>query len=165
MDPERFNQVFNRYGYIDLRPIAMPVAPVDIIVDVPIEVFVPIRNVRRVVTGPAQPNACAQPSNGGVGQISQQDSAVIVEGWAPWSAESDAQGIRILSGRPLRAAALATLKRPDIAERLQDYRFVKSGFKLQVSSTDGKPLRPEDLVLLAFGTANGEVRLACCGCP
>ena len=42
---------------------------------------------------------------------------------------------------------------------------MKSGFRLQISSTDGKPLRPDELVLFAFGTAQGEVRLACCECP
>ena len=75
------------------------------------------------------------------------------------------QGIRVLSARSLGPASLTTLTRPDIAEQLQDYDFVKSGFRLQISSTDGKPLRPDELVLFAFGTAQGEVRLACCECP
>ena len=165
MDGRRFNQIFNRYAYISLTQKPMPDTIKQVLIEVPMEVFVPVRNVRRLVFGPAQQKACSQPPAGGIGELSTQETTLTIEGWAPWIAETDAQGIRVLSARPLRPFSLATITRPDIAEHLQDYRFVKSGFRLRISSTDGKPLRPEELVLFAFGTAQGEVRLACCGCP
>jgi hypothetical protein len=165
MDWERFNRIFNRYGYIRLTQNALPDSPEEVMVDVPMEVFVPVRNVRKLALDPAQPRACSQPPAGGISQVSRQDHTLTIEGWAPWRAETDAQGIRVLSVRPLVSVSLSTITRPDIAEQLKDYRFVKSGFKLQISRADGKPLRPEELVLFAFGTSHGEVRLACCGCP
>jgi hypothetical protein len=165
MDPERFNLIFNRYGYISLTANAMPDLSDTVVIEMPIEVFVPVRNVRKLVLAPAQPRACSEPPAGGIGQVSLTDHTLTIEGWAPWPAETGAQGIRVLSARPLVPESLSTTTRPDIAEQLQDYRFVKSGFKLRISSADGKPLRPKDLVLLAFGTSQGEIRLACCGCP
>ena len=125
----------------------------------------PVRNVRRVATGSVPSGVCAQPTAGGIEKVSLQDAKLTIEGWAPWQAETGEQGIRVLSARGIRADSIATITRPDIAERLQDYRMAKCGFKLRISSTDGKPLRPEDLTLLAFGTSQGEVRLSCCHCP
>ena len=165
MDTERFNLIFNRYAYIRLAQRPMPDLPVDVIIELPMEVFVPVRNVRRLALGPARDHACSEPPAGGIGRVSAQDNRLTIEGWAPWAAETDSQGIRVLSARPLRPGPLSTISRPDIAEQLQDYGFVKSGFRLQISSADGKPLRPEELVLFAFGTSQGEIRLPCCGCP
>jgi hypothetical protein len=129
------------------------------------EVFVPIGNVRKTMLGPPESAACAAPAGGGMDRVSSQDATLTIEGWAPWTSETGAQGVRVLTARPLRIDILSTITQPDIAERLQDYRMVKSGFRLQLSSIDGKPLRPEDLVLFALGTANKDIRLSCCGCP
>ncbi len=165
MDENRFNRLFNRSGHIQLTQDPMPNVPAVDMIAVPMEVFVPVRNQRRLVIGKAERNACLQPPDGGITQVSARDNGLMIEGWAAWRQESDAQGIRLLSARPLIPGFLSTITRPDIAERLQDYRFVKAGFKLQISSADGKPLRPEEVVLVAFGTSSGEKRLACCGCP
>ena len=165
MDSERFNRIFNRYAQIVVTQKPLPGFRFADLIEVPVEVFVPVRNVRTLIPSPSQRNACSQPPDGGIGDISLNDATVTVEGWAPWSAETGVQGIRVLSARPLRSESLSTITRPDIAEQLQDYRFVKSGFKLTISSADGKPLRREELVFFAFGTSHGEIRLACCGCP
>jgi hypothetical protein len=165
MDPGKFNQVFNRYGYVTLSAIAIPDNPAADVISVPIEAFVPVRNSRRVMLGSASSGGCPQPAGGGIRQISEGGNQLTIDGWAPWNAESDTQGIRVFSSRALRLSALATLTRPDIAEQIQDYRFVKSGFRFQVQSQDGKALRPAELVLVAFGTPRGDFRLPCCGCP
>jgi len=159
MAPERFNQVFNRYGYIKPMPVAMPSAPVNDVIEVPLEVFLPVANVRRVALTPADSAACAQQPGGAVERVSRQGDQITIEGWAPWPSESAAQGIRILSSRPLHVTSLSTLTRPDIAEQLQNYNFVKAGFRLQISGAD-----PQQLVLVAVGTAPGDLRLACCAC-
>jgi hypothetical protein len=164
MDPEQFNQIFNRYAYVSLTQKPMPATIKQVLIEVPMEAFVPVRNVRRVVSSLPQQQACAQPPAGSIDKLSTQGNTLTIEGWAPWKAETDSQGIRVLNASPLRLF-LTTLTRPDVAERLKDYGFVKSGFRLRISSADEKPLRPEKLVLFAFGTAQGEVRLACCGCP
>jgi hypothetical protein len=179
MDPKRFNMIFNRYGHIVLTQNPLPDLHREDVIEVPMEVFVPVRNVRRVEFGPPRPNACSQFSVGGIDrtlsedhstssparQVGDQVHELTIEGWAPWGAETAAQGIRVRSARPLRLESLSTTTRPDIAEQLQDYRFVKSGFTLRISSADGKPIRPSELVLFAIGTPHGEFHLARSGCP
>jgi hypothetical protein len=166
MDETRFNRIFNRIAHIQLAQIPRPDSRSADVIQVPVEVFIPVRNVRRLALGPARAGACVQPAAGGVDEAASHGNALTITGWAPWTAETDSQGIRVLSARPLRPGTLSTIRRPDVAELLfRDYGFVKSGFQLEVSSADGKPIRPEELVLFAFGTAQGEVRLACCACP
>lgn len=75
------------------------------------------------------------------------------------------QGIRVLSSRPLRAESLLTVQRPDIAEPMADYGFVKAGFRLRLASLDGRPIAPGEIVLVAGGTAQGDVRLSSARCP
>ncbi len=162
MDAGRFNNMFNRFAHIHVTPTRVPVSPRPDVIEVPMEAFVAIRNVRKVSTGGVEAGSCAQTAAGGVDRVTSRDGALIIEGWAPWKAETDQQGIRVFSARTLRAGSLATITRPDLAERLQDYGYVKAGFRLQV---DGKALRPEEIVLFATGTAQGDVRLSCCGCP
>jgi hypothetical protein len=164
MDEKRFNQIFNRIGHVQVASIPRPNVLRPDVIEVPIEAFRPVRNARRVLTGPSQPGICAQPTGGGIDHVSAQGTWLTIDGWAPWKTELDEQGLRVLSSRSL-SGSLLTVQRPDLAERFQDYDFVKSGFRLQISSGDGKPLRPEELVLIAVGTAQGEVRLGCCGCP
>jgi hypothetical protein len=165
MDAERFNLIFNRYAHIQVGQIPRPEILRPDVIQVPIEAFTPVRNARHLLLGPPQPGTCAQPPAGGVDRISSQGAMLTIDGWAPWAAETDTQGIRVLSARALRSEPLSTVQRPDLAERFQDYGFAKSGFQLRISSADGKPIRPKELVLLAFGTPQGEIRLSCCECP
>jgi len=156
MDPKRFNTIFNRYGHIVLTQNPLPYLQRADVIEVPREVFVAIRNVRHLELRPARKDACLQLSDGGVDRVSSQDHQITIEGGAPWAAEAGSHGIRVLSARPLRLESLSTTARPDIAELLQDYRFVKSGFALRISSADGKPLRADELVLFAIGTSQGD---------
>jgi hypothetical protein len=165
MDRERFNLIFNRYANIQLTQDPLPESPRPDVIEVPMEVFVPVRDVRRVEVGPARQDACSQLSGGGIDRVSSADGELTIAGWAPWAGETAAQGIRVLSARPVRLESLSTTTRPDIAEQLQDYRFVKSGFTLRITSAGGNPLRADELVLIAIGTPRGEIRLPCCGCP
>jgi hypothetical protein len=165
MDKERFNEIFNRSAHIHLTEEPLPRVRYPYWIEAPLEAFLPVRSVRRLELGPKQRNACRQRSDGGIVQSLADHNKLMIEGWAPWKSETADQGIRVSSARALEPGSLSTITRPDIAERLQDYRFVKAGFKLQVSSADGKPLRPDEVALFAFGTANGETRLACCACP
>jgi hypothetical protein len=165
MDAERFNQIFNRFAHIRLSEKPMPGVPQEDVIDVPKDMFVPVRNIRRLVAGALRPGVCTQPSDGGIDRVLSEGVTITIDGWAPWAGESDAQGIRIESARPVRTETLTTVRRPDIAERLHDYGFVKSGFQLKISSTDGKPLQASDVAVAAFGTSYGEVRISCCGCP
>jgi hypothetical protein len=165
MDAERFNQIFNRFAHIRLSEKPMPGVPQEDVIDVPKDMFVPVRNIRRLVADALRPGVCTQPSDGGIDRVLSEGVTITIDGWAPWAGESDAQGIRIESARPVRTETLSTIRRPDIAERLHDYGFVKSGFQLKISSTDGKPLQASDVAVAAFGTSYGEVRISCCGCP
>lgn len=161
----RFNTIFNRVAHIHVTSKPLPEITRADVIDVPLQVFLPVRNERRLSFGPAERDACALPPAGGVDRVTSQGGAIIIRGWAPWTAETDSQGVQVLSARAIRPGSLFTIKRPDIAELFQDYKFIKSGFELQIFSTDGKPIRPEELVLRASGTSLGDVRLACCGCP
>ena len=165
MNEERFNFLFNRYGHIHLTLDPVPDSPQRDVLNLPIEVFVPVRNVRQVIVGPAQRDVCAQPAEGRVDQVLAQGDSLTISGWAPWKSETGDQGIRVLSARTLHAGNVSTIQRPDVGELLQDYGFVKAGFQVQVTSADGKAIRPEEVVLVAFGTARGDARLSCCGCP
>jgi len=163
MDQDRFNQVFNRIAQVQVRSIPRPNVFRPDVIEVPIEAFRPIRNARRLLFGPSDASACAHGTDGGIDHVSAQGNTLTIDGWAPWKSEADSQAIRVMSARTL-SGVLTTTQRPDLAERFQDYDFVKAGFRLQVSSSDGKPVRAEELVVLASGTAQGEVRVsAACG--
>lgn len=164
MDAGRFNWVFNRYATVHASARALPAATLLDTIEMPAEVFVPIRNVRHVEVSAPDQQACAVPSAGAVDRVTRQGDQLLIEGWAPWSGESEGQGIRVLSARPLQGS-VATLTRPDVAEWVSDYGRVKAGFRLQLSGKDGKALSSSDVVLIAVGTPEGERRLACCGCP
>lgn len=165
MDPDQFNLLFNRYAHIRLARKPLPEVVRDDVVQVPIGVFTPIRNLRRVDFAVPLANACSMRPAGGVDRIEAQNGWLKIEGWAPWKSESGEQGIRVLSGRTIRLVNLTAITRPDIAERQQDYEFVKSGFRLQLESVDGNPIRANEVALVALGTSTGETRFPCCGCP
>jgi hypothetical protein len=119
--------------------------------------------VRQALVGAPDRGACSLAAAGGVDRVLTQGGRLVIEGWSPWIGESGEQGIRVLSARAVKAS-LATITRPDVAEWMSDYGRVKAGFRLQVWSEDGKAVKSDDVVLVAVGTAEGERRLACCGC-
>ena len=165
MDPERFDWIFDRYARIHVADQPLPGSIINDTVDVPMEVFLAVRNVRKIVQDRSSSHACAQPAEGAVERVSSDGPSITIEGWAPWRSETNQQEVRIFTTRSLAAEKLTTITRPDIAEKLEDYAFVKAGFRLQISSADGKPIRPEELALFATGTPTGDVRIACCACP
>ena len=164
MDAGRFTWIFNRYATVHGSARAMPAATMLDGIEMPAEVFVPVRNLRHVEIGGFSREACTMPSAGGVDRVTTQGDQLLIEGWAPWIGEAASQGIRVLSAHPVRGS-LVTITRPDVAEWVSDYGKVKAGFRLMVSSGDGKPVPSSELVIVALGTADGERRLVCCGCP
>jgi hypothetical protein len=165
MDAERFNSIFNRYAHIELSEDRLPSTPYQDVALLPAEVFRPIRNSRRVSSASGQWKACLIPAGGAVDRIIAQGPHLTIMGWAPWKGESAMQGIRVVSPRALRADSLVTVERADIAELMQDYAYVKSGFRLRLSSMDGRPVRPEKIVIVAGGTPHGDVRVGRRACP
>lgn len=170
MDSWRFNQVFNRYGHIVLSEDRVPNNPQNDVIRVPVEVFQPIRNLRHVsftteLQAGKRQEVCADRFAGRIESASTQSGVFVVQGWAPWRGEDSTQGLRVLSSQALRSEALATVARPDIAEGKQDYGYVKSGFAVRMASLDGQPVRPKEIVILATGTAQGEIRLNGPECP
>jgi hypothetical protein len=87
----------------------------------------------------------------------------VVEGWAPWIGESGRQTLHIVANRPIVARALATLRRPDVAEALHNYRMDKAGFRLALSAQDNRPLSLSDMRIAADATLNGRTWID--GCP
>lgn len=164
MDAGRFNQIFNRSGHIQLIDGPVPAMQNPFMIGVPKEVFLPIRNVRRLEFGPGA-RSCGGNTIGAATRVLEQEDTITIEGWAPWRSEDSTQGIRVLTARGLRPVSLLTLTRSDIGEQLQDYRAVKAGFRLRVASVDGKALRASEVALVAFGAPAGEGRLRCCACP
>ncbi len=162
MNAEQFNWIFNRYAHIELSGDALPNTPQNDLIRLPVEVFTPIRNVRQLNLEPVRQAACSIPAEGAIDSQTSLGAQVTIEGWAPWKSENPSQVIRVLSSRPLRAGPVTTVLRPDIAESMQDYGYVKGGFRFQLSSLDGRPIRPEDLTLVAGGTSHGDVTLAQC---
>ena len=84
MDGQRFNFIFNRYAYVSLTQKPTPDTVKQVLIEVPEEVFKPVRNVRRLVSGQPPQKGCSQPTAGGVGKLSTQANTLTIEGWAPW---------------------------------------------------------------------------------
>ena len=170
MNAAQFNLIFNRYAHIQLCGDPLPNAPLASgreadLIRLPMEVFAPVRNSRRLSLGGVQRQACLIPAGGAIERTTPQGAQLTIEGWAPWKGENATQGIRTLSSRALRVETLFTVPRPDIAESMNDYGYVKSGFRLRLSSMDGRPIRSEEISLIAGGTPQGDVRLGGRGCP
>jgi hypothetical protein len=159
MNAEQFNFVFNRYAHIQISGDGVPYVQALDLIRVPMEVFKPIRDLRRVSFVGSQRDVCLAPENGTVEHIASQGAQITIEGWAPWKGESATQGICVLSSRPFRADPLVTVARPYVAEAMQNYAYVKAGFQLRLWSLDGRPIRPEEIALVASGTPQGDVRL------
>jgi hypothetical protein len=164
MDAEQFNQVFNRYCYVQVTDGKLPNTTFANVVHVPREAFEPVRNLRQVVLEVVPRKDCSIQRGGAVDHVNPEGDRLIIEGWAPWQAEDRTQELRVSSPRKLKASLL-TLKRPDVAETLKDYAFARAGFRLTLESADGKPLPPAEIVLVARNTAQGLSLLTGCGCP
>ena len=117
MDADRFNHIFNRSSHIQLIDGPLPVLPSNVMIQVPIEVFVPVRNVRRLdlIQGQA---ACEGPAAGAIERVTERNGGLVIDGWAPWRSENPEDGLRVISVRALRTGSLMTVTRPDIAEAL-----------------------------------------------
>jgi hypothetical protein len=156
MNAAQFNLIFNRYAHIQLCGDPLPNAPLASgreadLIRLPMEVFAPVRNSRRLSLGGVQRQACLIPAGGAIERTTPQGAQLTIEG--------------TLSSRALRVETLFTVPRPDIAESMNDYGYVKSGFRLRLSSMDGRPIRSEEISLIAGGTPQGDVRLGGRGCP
>jgi len=159
MDPVQFNRIFNRYALVILSNVPVPLSNDADAIYVPIEAFRPVAHQRTAVVEPLNFSACDHNTGGSIDRITPEPSGISIEGWAPWKSETREQGISILTSRSIARAQLRTVQRPELAERFSDYRFVKSGFHLQVTSADGLPIRPEEIVVLALGAAREPLRL------
>jgi hypothetical protein len=164
MNAERFNFIFNRYAHIQVTRDPLPFTPFNDAIRLPFQAFEPIRNLRYSSVDVLRREVCITPTSGAIERGTAEGSAITLEGWAPWKGENAMQGLRVLSSRAVRAERPITLRRPDVAEWLEDYGYVNSGFQVRVSSADGHPIRAEEIVLAAMGTAREGVQLVGFGC-
>jgi hypothetical protein len=169
MERDAFEGVFNRFAWIRLKEIPVPSSPFNDEIDLPIEVFRPIRNLRRAVIEPGDPrcpgrqaNSLGAPANTFGLSSSGNGPDLVVEGWAPWIGESGRQTLHIVANRPIVARSLATLRRPDVAEALHNYQMDKAGFRLTLSAQDNRPLSLTDMRIAADATLNGRTWIDAC---
>jgi hypothetical protein len=165
MDAVRFDYIFNRYGYVQLTNDPLPTANPLWWINVPVQAFEPVRNLRTITIEISPHKDCSIQRGGAIERVSTQGNQLIIEGWAPWKGEEAEQELRVTSARSVRAGPLLTVKRPDISESKVDYAYNRSGFRLQLSSTNGRSIRPDEIVLVARGTSQGIAQLSGCGCP
>ena len=165
MDRERFDYVFNRYGAIAPREIPLPNAPDVDNIEVPIEVFRPIRNLRRAAaeTGDGRCPAVRESVNTFGLSLRSQDGETTIEGWAPWIGESASQTIFIRTRRPVAIRSVTTVRRLDVAESVHNYQMEKAGFRVVLDAQDHGPLSLGDMRIAANGTPSGRIWID--GCP
>lgn len=164
MDAGQFNYVFNRFSEFSVTDGPLPVVPYPQIVNLPMQAFEPIRNLRQVAVEVAGKKDCTIQRGGALERVTVAGNRLTIEGWAPWPGEDKTQTLSVISPRPLQASLLTVL-RPDVSEKMKDYAFTRAGFRLTLSSSDGKPIRVEEIVLVARNTIKGLAQLAGCGCP
>ncbi|MBZ5606185.1 MAG: hypothetical protein LAO79_28165 [Acidobacteriia bacterium] len=164
MDAAAFEQTFNRFAHVEVADVPVPSSPHWHQIRVPAEAFRTPRNLREAIVEEYFPGACEGPRVGAIEQFKSIGTALQLSGWARWRGEDPNQGLRILTRRKL-AANLETVARPDYAESIQDYRFGKVGFRLTLSPLDHRPLAPNEIVLLGFGTVSSAGFLRGAGCP
>jgi hypothetical protein len=165
MDATRFDFVFNRYSNIHVTNDPFPRATENFVINVPGEAFEQPRNIRTVIVDAGSRKDCSLPRDGAFDRVEAQRELLIVEGWAPWKGEESNQELHVFSARKLRTGKLMTLTRPDIAESKLDYGYSHSGFRIELWSSDGRPIGASEIVVTARGTVNGTVQLSGCGCP
>jgi len=165
MDAKQFDFLFNRYAYIQLTLDAVPQLNLPMVIFVPIHAFEPALNIRTLKLETNPKKDCTIQRGGGIDHVSAQANHITIEGWAPWKGEEAEQELRVISARSLRAGPLSTVRRPDISETMKDYIYTRAGFKLELSSTDGRPVNADEVVLVARGTSQGIAQLSGCGCP
>jgi hypothetical protein len=164
MDGKQFNFVFNRWSYVQVTDHPLPDTPLPNIVNVPGEAFEPVRNLRQMTFEMTARKDCSIQKGGAIDRVTVDGGALIIEGWAPWKSEDATQELHVLSTRALRPGALATIRRPDVAEKLKDYGFTRAGFRLNLGSADGRALTADEVVLVARNTTQGLAQLRGCGC-
>ncbi len=163
MEQGSFDRTFKRYAWVDLREVPFPFARFEDEIDVPIEVFRPVRNLRRAVIE-AGAVGCREGRDNPFGLSSQGHGPdLTIEGWAPWVGESAQQSLVLRTERRITVRSLSTLPRLDIAEIMHNYQMVKAGFRLVLSAEDGGPLSLEDMRLSADGTTYQRTPID--GCP
>ncbi len=164
MDAHQFNQVFNRVSHIQVTDDKLPRAVFMDYLAVPHQAFEPVLNLRQLTIETVSHKDCSIQRGGRIERVTDQGDQVMIDGWAPWTGEDKTQELHVSSARTLRAGALLTIKRLDVAETLKDYGFARAGFRLTLSSADGKPLHPDEIVLVARNTSQGLAQLTGCGC-
>ena len=158
----RFNTIFNRYAHIVANDTTTPRLIQFDLVYVPAEAFEPPRNSRRIVVEKSPQKNCGMPHGGAIERISQDGDSLVIEGWAPWKSETSEQQIHISGARGLDVPVqIRTVRRPDVSETLHDYGYTRCGFYLRLP----RAVRPQDIAVVATGTAAGEIVLPGCGCP
>jgi hypothetical protein len=165
MDAARFDFTFNRYAHINVRDIPLPQVSDLFIIDVPYQAFALARHARTLILDVNSHKDCSIQRGGAIEHVNAEGNQFTIEGWAPWKGEDATQELRVTSARTLRAGPLLTIKRPDLSESNKDYSYTRSGFQLQLSSTDGRPIQADEIVLVARNTNQGLAELTGCGCP
>jgi hypothetical protein len=165
MEAARFNAVFNRCCYIQVTDDRVPNTPLANIVNVPAAAFAEARNLRQLRIEAAPRKDCSTQRGGAVDRVTAKGDRLVIEGWAPWQGEVSSQELRVASTRPLEASPLVTIMRPDVAEKLRDYRYARAGFRLEIAAADRRPIEAGEVVLVGRNTSQGLAQLSGCGCP
>ncbi len=164
MNEAEFNRIFNRFAHIQLTDDPLPNVPQNDVIHLPRTVFELPRNLRQVSFAPMRTVACAMAPGGAIERVLAEGDHLTIAGWAPWTKETGSQEILVLSARQLHAGPLITLQRPDIGELMRDYSYSKAGFEFSIVAADGRPIRRDEITLIARGTSSGDVRLGQTGC-
>jgi hypothetical protein len=165
MDPVRFDFIFNRYGYIHVTDDRIPNARPDWSIRLPVQAFEPNQNSRTLKLDVSSHKDCTGRRGGVIERVTPAESRIVIEGWAPWKGEEPVQELRVSSARALRGGPLITIRRTDISEAMTDYAYTRSGFKVELASSDNRPIRPGEIAVQAGGTDQGRVQVPGCGCP
>jgi hypothetical protein len=164
MNAGEFDNIFNRWSYVQVTDHPLPENPLPNIVDVPGEAFEPPRNLRQLTIEMVRREDCSIQKGGAIDRVLQRGDSLVIEGWAPWKSEDSIQELHILSTRALLPGVMVTVRRPDIAQTMKDYAFTRSGFRLTVSTGDHRELTAGEVVLVARNTSQGLAQLPGCGC-
>lgn len=126
---EEFNEIFNRYGHIQLRPVAAPISPQGDLIRVPIEAFDPVQSFI-VTVGPDAPRPADRA--GYIDYFVQDGRTVIIRGWAPYRPGDYDRHMAVRTDLPVISARGMTLVRPDVVTAFNDATLGLSGFEIQL---------------------------------